>query len=225
MRSPVRVVMEHPRQDRAVGLVPPADPAPARSPRRARRSRDRPAPACSDRPRSSRDRASSPWFHRRMSSHGTSSSPSMNRSDRTDIGSQYAVNRSTSPRSANPSTSSCASFGIIPCVRSSTSRGRKGASVIRRMRCWSGPSEPSMFVPIVRFRVDGVGRGREHLGRQVHLAHVVVAGHQPQLHGGHPADGLLLPEPCVDPDTGRAPVPPASRSRRGSRIPPNGPRG
>ena len=96
-----------------------------------------------------------PSFHRRMSSHGISSSPSMNCSERTDIGSQYSVNRSTSPRPANPSTSSCASLGIMPCVRSSTSRGRNGDSVMRRMRCWSGPSEPSMLRPIVRFRVDG----------------------------------------------------------------------
>ena len=43
----------------------------------------------------------------------------------------------------------------MPCVRSSTSRGRNGDSVMRRMRSWSGPSEPSMLRPIVRFSVDG----------------------------------------------------------------------
>ena len=79
----------------------------------------------------------------------------MNCSERTDMGSQYSVNRSTSPRSTNPSTNSWASLGIIPCVRSSTSRGRNGLSVMRRIRCWSGPSEPSMLCPIVRFSVDG----------------------------------------------------------------------
>ena len=76
-----------------------------------------------------------PWFQARRSSHATSSSPSRNRSDRTDIGSQNAVKRSTSPRSAKPSISSFASVGIIPRVRSSTSRGRNGASAIRRIRC------------------------------------------------------------------------------------------
>ena len=43
----------------------------------------------------------------------------------------------------------------MPCVRSSTSRGRNGISVIRLIRSWSGPSEPSMLRPIVRFSVDG----------------------------------------------------------------------
>ena len=43
----------------------------------------------------------------------------------------------------------------MPWVRSSTSRGRKGTSVIARTHCWSWPSMPSMFTPIVRFRVDG----------------------------------------------------------------------
>jgi hypothetical protein len=40
-------------------------------------------------------------------------------------------------------------------VLDSTSRGRKGASTTRRMRSWSGPSEPSMFLPIVRLSVEG----------------------------------------------------------------------
>ena len=79
----------------------------------------------------------------------------MNRSDRTDIGSQNSRNRSQSPRSANSSISSWASRGIMPRVRSSTSRGRKGGSTMSRMRRWSAPSEPSMFLPIVRLRVDG----------------------------------------------------------------------
>jgi hypothetical protein len=79
----------------------------------------------------------------------------MNRSDRTLMGSANARNRSTSPRPSKPSISSCASAGIMPFVRSSTSRGRNGGSTTRRIRCWSGPSEPSMFRPIVRFSVEG----------------------------------------------------------------------
>ena len=79
----------------------------------------------------------------------------MNRSDRTLIGSANSVNRSASPRASNPSISSFASAGIMPLVRSSTSRGRNGGSTTRRTRCWSGPSEPSMFTPIVRFSVEG----------------------------------------------------------------------
>ena len=43
----------------------------------------------------------------------------------------------------------------MPCVRSSTSRGRNGVSVIARIHCCSGPSMPSMFTPIVRFSVEG----------------------------------------------------------------------
>jgi hypothetical protein len=79
----------------------------------------------------------------------------MNRSDRTLIGSANSVNKSDSPRASNPSISSFASAGIIPLVRSSTSRGRNGGSTTRRIRCWSGPSEPSMLTPIVRFSVEG----------------------------------------------------------------------
>ncbi len=79
----------------------------------------------------------------------------MNRSARTDIGSANSRNRSHSPLDPNPSISSCASFGIMPWVRSSTSRGRNGGSTTARIRRWSGPSEPSMLRPIVRFSVEG----------------------------------------------------------------------
>ena len=96
-----------------------------------------------------------PWFQRRMSSHATSSSPSMYWRDRTDIGSANSVKTSASPRSANPSISSWASFGIMPRVRAFTSRGRKGGSQIARIHCWCAPSDPSMFVPMVRFSVEG----------------------------------------------------------------------
>ena len=96
-----------------------------------------------------------PAFQRLRSSHGTSSSPSMNRRDRIDIGSANSRNRSASPRAANPSISSWASLGIMSPVRDSTARGRNGASTTRRSRSWSGPSDPSMFLPIVRLSVDG----------------------------------------------------------------------
>ncbi len=79
----------------------------------------------------------------------------MNRRARTDIGSANSRNRSHSPRASKPSISSCASLGIMPWVRSSTSRGRKGGSTMARIRRWSGPSDPSMLRPIVRFSVEG----------------------------------------------------------------------
>ena len=79
----------------------------------------------------------------------------MKQSERTLIGSAYSRNRSASPRSTSPSSSSSASRGIMPWVRSSTSRGRNGTSVIDRIHRCSGPSMPSMFSPIVRFSVEG----------------------------------------------------------------------
>ena len=96
-----------------------------------------------------------PSFHRRMSCHGTSSSPSMNRSDRTLIGSPYSRNRSTSPRPAKPSISSPAEG------RDHAQRALLDIAWAERrlhdarMRSWSGPSIPSMFTPIVRFSVEG----------------------------------------------------------------------
>ena len=114
---------------------PPGGRGRARSRPRAPRSRRRPAPASPDRPRSSRGPASCPGSRRggpprppRRARAGTAATaPTSGRRTR--------VKRSTSPRSANLSISSFASAGIIPCVRSSTSRGRNGASVIRRIRC------------------------------------------------------------------------------------------
>ena len=139
-RSPGASSDPHPGRTGASTTAPsrpahaPGGRGPSRSPLRAPRSRRPPAPASPDRPRSSRGRASCPRSSEGCPPTRPSSSPSRKRSDRTDIGSQYSRNRSARPRAAKPSISSCASRGIMPCVRSSTSRGRKGVSTIRRIR-------------------------------------------------------------------------------------------
>src|SRR5918996_2505785 len=44
----------------------------------------------------------------------------------------------------------------------------------------------------------GIGGGREDLRREVDCAHVLMARHEPQLHGRDPAHRLLIPEEGVD---------------------------
>ena len=64
-----------------------------------------------------------------------------------------------------------------------------------------------MLRPIVRFNVDGSVAAGEELRRQVHVAHVVVPGHEPELHRRHPAHRLLLAQPLVERIRDRAPAP------------------
>ena len=137
-----------------------------------------------------------PSFQLRMSCHGTSSSPSMKQSERTLIGSAYSRNRSASPRSTSPSSSSSASRGIIPWVRPR----RRGAE-----RHLGDRPDPPLLRPFHAEHVlahravqrRGLGRGGERLGVAGDALHVVVAGDEPEADGRHEAHGFLVAQACV----------------------------
>ena len=193
----VLLVPEHPRQDRAVGLVLETIQHRSMAPRRARRSPRRRAPASRRSPSKFARPSIRPSFQARMSCHGdlveAEHEPQGSHAHRVAVRAEQV---GLTPVAVEPVDQLVRELGdhalrsILDVARAERRLDDRADPAL----C-SGPSDPSMFTPIVRLSVEGPVAAVNELGVQVHRADVVVAGHEPELDGRHPAHRLLLAEP------------------------------